>query len=195
MVDVEDVSVSFLNPSVLTVPKGTCGYRLGLKAKSDVLGKTALSLVFLDADGTAIEERTLATLVEVWATFYRTKETLKRGVVITRDNLESERLLLNDYPKRSIFTVEEIIGKETKSTLAKHTIIAEWMLREVPLIKGGAPIVLIYSGNGVHIRAQGQALDDGYAGSFIRVKSRFKSKKVVIGEVIDEKSVRVPLIN
>ncbi|RAP39160.1 flagella basal body P-ring formation protein FlgA [Candidatus Marinamargulisbacteria bacterium SCGC AAA071-K20] len=196
MISKNDIEANILNKDILSdiTPKAV-GFTYDIPEKSNVLGRTVIPLKLLDSQGHIIETKQVLSEVKAFTLFHKSKRLVKRGEVIDENDLNSVKLNMANYSKRQLMQKEDIIGKETKSSIAKDTIFGSWMIRDVPTIRQGAMVNLIFSENGLHLKAKGRALDDGFIGGFIRVQSSYKANKIIIGEVLNETNVKVSILN
>lgn len=196
MVSKSKIEVSLLNRDMLTqLPEGASSVEFVIPEGSNVVGRTILPLQILNRSNELIETKQLLSEVKVMYTFYKTNRLLKRGELLRASDLAPVELNVANYSDRQLLMLAEIVGKEAKTTIAKNTIVGDWMVREMPLIRQGEMVNLVFQENGLLLKAKGKALEDGLLGSYIRVQSSMKANKIIVGEVINEKSVKVSMLN
>ena len=191
----DDIKVEVFNQDLLkNLPDDILYYKFKFKKKSDVLGKTILPLYFYDIFNREILKRELATEVTARAYFVKVKSLVKGGRIIKKEQVEKVYLDYKGHSDRSYRRIEDVVGQEAVSTIATDTVLAEWMLRRVPVIQKGDSIHLLVTNKGLTLTMKGKALDDGGIGDTIRVQSSFQSKKILEGEVVNETTVRVHIL-
>jgi flagellar basal body P-ring formation protein FlgA len=196
MINREDIKIDVLNKeAVSSFHTDAVDFTYTIPEKSNVVGRTVLPLKLLNANGEIVQTKQVLAEVKAYTTFYKSNRLVKRGSVLSASDLTAVKLNLGQHSKRQILVKEDLVGKEVKSSLAPDTILGSWMVRDVPDIKQGSMVTLVFSENGLLLKAKGRALDDGFIGKFIRVQSSYKANKIIIGEVLNETNVKVSLIN
>lgn len=122
-----------------------------------------------------------------------TYETIIQVPVLTRqlgtsDVIEASDLGSIDMPERqlhkdTVTDASSIIGKSPRRGISPDRPIRTAEIMEPVVIKKGQPVDMTFTTPYVHIRAQGEALEDGSVGALIRVKNN-KSEKAVSARVV-----------
>jgi flagella basal body P-ring formation protein FlgA len=186
------IKVVFFNGDELTYPNGSESYQFSFPERSNVLGRTLLPITFVDHDGVQIKRVKIAAEVTAKSYYFRAVKQLKWRHKVTVDDVE--RVLLDTYgkPPRSFASMAAILGKEVKSTIAKHTIFSFFMVQQPKIVRKGDHVLILLNQEGVSLRLTGRALDDGALNEDIRVKSSYKTRRILQGEVINENTVSIP---
>ena len=108
-------------------------------------------------------------------------ETMVAVPVVTRqfsagDVIEKSDITLQQIPERqlrkdTITDANIILGKSPKRMISANRPIRATEIAEPVVVKKGQMVEMTYTTPGVHIRDQGEALEDGSVGSIIRVKN------------------------
>ena len=94
--------------------------------------------------------------------------------------------LSGDFFKNS----EQIVGMQAKTTIKSDNFIYFHDIKNPVIIKAHDIIDLLLSGSGFTITVKGRAIQSGAMGDLIKVQN-IKSKKVVSGVIIDNKTVKI----
>jgi flagella basal body P-ring formation protein FlgA len=186
------ISVQIINLEILTYPTGSARFQFDIPQASDVLGKTILPLQFLNDSGDVIETVKVYTHVTGKAYYIQTRMPLKRYDIITPDNVSRVLRYASGNTHDTHLSLEDIMGKQLKSTVPRHTIISHRILQEKQLIRSGQQVGLVIENEGISLRLKGLAMDDGARNQMVRVKVNYQSNQILQGEVINESTVRVP---
>ncbi len=95
---------------------------------------------------------------------------------------------LERCPRKEFSNAEELINYVALRRIEKEEIIKRSYLRKEPLIRRGEEINVIYRSGALEISFYGIALENGYFGEYIRIKSR-NTGKILKGKVISEGAV------
>ena len=143
--------------------------------------------LFEFADGTY--KRVYAT-VDAQQTVVRTVRPLKRGTVLSRQDLYLAPADVNRMPKNALTNLEYAIGKMLKRSVRSGAILTESLVVEKPLIRKGQKVTIIYEKPGLRLTAPGIAKEDGYRGKSIEVMNLW-SKRLTVGFVKDASTVNI----
>ena len=116
---------------------------------------------------------------------------LLRGVPISKDDLSLKEVDLFQAKGELVYDPKQVIGKSPRRNIPPGTPITLEILENSSVIKRGDIITLLIEARNLRIRALGKALQRGYVGKMIKAIN-VDSKKVVYGEVIDSKTIRIP---
>ncbi|WP_110954133.1 flagellar basal body P-ring formation chaperone FlgA [Anaerosinus massiliensis] len=116
--------------------------------------------------------------------------TLPRKYILTKEDVRLENSDTSKLEPGYITDIDQVIGLVTKRVLQDGTPLSKNMLEKPVIIKRMAMVNIVSNINGIVVKVDGQALQDGREGSFIRVKN-VNSNKIVSGKVIDSSTVEV----
>ena len=168
-----------------------------LKIKDSVLnmiaGKENLPVdVYLDG-----KYKTLIFLkvkVDVYKEIFLTSAYVKRGEILSEQNIKKERKNLSSIPNNIIYNADNIYGNEALRDLAPNTPISGNVMKIRPAILRGEIVTLKIKSRNLTLVGQGEALEDGYIGKNIKVKViNFLSNKIVSGKVIGRSEVQIEI--
>jgi flagella basal body P-ring formation protein FlgA len=191
-VDSKDVRVVILNEAAIDDVSVTIGSSvLDLEEDIDVLGKTVRPVTLLTKDGHFLDKLQVVVLVEAKITYFKSSKRIHKGDIIRKDDFYPIILDMKGRPKKSIFFLEEIVGQQAAYAITAGTIITRRMVRDFPDVEVGDIITVFLVGENLELKIKGQALDEGYTGDTIRLKSDVHKKKMLKGEIIGPSSVQV----
>jgi len=138
---------------------------------------------------------------EVQKLFLRAKLSIRDIVPVTsgpltpKDELNSENVRWEMRPLTSLLhlpvvNAKQLEGKRVRMSLPAGSIIYQDQLYQVPLIKRGDEVNLVYQDDRIRLTTSALSLGSGVKGEKIRVQNK-DSKKEVWAEVVDNRTVRV----
>ncbi len=115
---------------------------------------------------------------------------IERGEIITQDKVRWEDRYISKYI-RDILTEDAILSDyEAIRMIKSGEIIKKRFLRKRYLVKRGDMVRLFYRRGSIEISYEGEALENGYRGSLIRVRV-LSSGKIIKGRVLSEGEVEI----
>ena len=146
--------------------------------------------VKVKAKGVPDEKIYLRAKVSIIEDVVRAKRIVRRKEIIAADDLEIAKIDVSLYPYGYFNDKDLIIGMQSNSTISKGAVIAEWMVKEPPVIERNDKISIFVNIGEIAAEAEGVALEDGSIGEEIKVKNT-SSKKELKAVVVDEGVVEV----
>ena len=142
--------------------------------------------------GEIAEKLFVRAKVEVFNKVVVAKKRIKRGEIITEEDLALEERDIAMLPQKYFENLGEVIETEAKTTIPKESTIFEWMIKEIPLVHRGDEISILVTAPDLLVKTKGVALEDGYLDKKIKVK-RVESKTTLEGILISPHEVEVKL--
>ena len=130
--------------------------------------------------------------VEVFKNVVIALRSIKRGEVIQVEDLGMESRDIASIPQRYFDQIFQVADMEAKTSIPRNSTIFEWMIKEIPLVHRGDDVLIRVSAPNLKVKVKGRALEDGYLGKWIKVKSE-KSKDPLEGILISSSEVEVRL--
>ena len=117
------------------------------------------------------------------------KHNLKKGELIQESDLKF------DYRNNSVgngFFIDKniLIGREINQNLSRGQIIKVRHLKERFTVVEGQAIIIYADLNGINVKMDGNALQNGHLNEWIKVRNN-SSGKVVEGKIINEKKILI----
>lgn len=120
------------------------------------------------------------------------RRPLAKGATLTHADIDVERrdaaMLRSGYFTRR----EDVIGGVIKRRVAAGSTLEAEYVGPALLIRRGDEVVLIAQGGGIEVRSFGEAVSDGAAGQWVKVRNR-ATNRIVQGQVIEHGVVQVRL--
>ncbi len=138
-----------------------------------------------------------------WSIYVPVRIALFREVLVTRSALpRGHRIQAGDLERvpRDIYRLhqgfftdpEQVTGMVTRAPLLAGRVLTRSQLRPQVAIRRGNRVILVAGDGPIEVRMAGIALASGSVGQRIRVRN-LRSRRVVEGDVIDSRTVRVGL--
>ena len=116
--------------------------------------------------------------------------SMRRGDVITPDDIKLVEYDLNQLFHGYYFNPKEIIGLVPIRTLPAGNIVNPKYVRLPDIVKRSQSVKIIYEKKNIQISSRGIALEKGALGDVIRVQNA-NSKKILDAEVISASTVKI----
>lgn len=190
----DDFRISFVNRSLLfQLPQEAERLELNFPARGTVIGRTVIPLILYDKYNDVVDQIQLITDVDADRIAFRTKRELKRHEKIRSDDLIPVKASIQNLPYGTVFKEQEIVGKETNTIIQKGSIVTEQQVRSVPIIHQGDHVTVALINQGMALKVDAVALDEGQIGDTIRVQTQWKTKKIMKGVILDSSQVKVDI--
>jgi flagella basal body P-ring formation protein FlgA len=128
--------------------------------------------------------------LHVFAEVVVTSQPLAHYEPISLDKVRLERRDLGQTPLQPVTSLEGLEGKQAAYPIAVNQVVTVTMVESPRVIRRGGAITLVYESAGLRVETPGRAAEPGRVGDHIRVENP-SSGKVVDGQVLDEKTVKV----
>ncbi len=142
------------------------------------------------ADGQPFAQTTISGKFYVLGDIYVPAKNIDKGEIITPDMLKTIQVRMNRIKPMFVVDLDKLVNKEAKKYLKAGKIITDRDIGEKILIHKNDLITVVYQTKKMQITARGQARQDGAKGDKIEVENT-KSKKILVGEVVDADTVKV----
>jgi flagellar basal body P-ring formation protein FlgA len=100
-----------------------------------------------------------------------TRRPVSRGETLSHADIESRLLDISDETRGYFVAPEDVIGRSASRHLPNASILNAGMLTQSTLVERGDSVIIEVRSGGLHLRAQGTALEDGLEGAQIRVRN------------------------
>jgi len=152
---------------------------------SGPLGRAVFSLGFRNG-----EKKLAQVQISAFDYVVATRRPIKQGQVIEKEDIYLSLMDVRRMPKEGLTRLESGVGKVAVRNLEINMPVTEQYLGNVPVIKKGQRVTLIFSAPGLKITTQGEAREDGHTGRQMRVVNLY-SNKDVRGVPLDDSRVLV----
>ncbi len=137
-----------------------------------------------------IESKQIRLFIHKFAEVLIVNDRVSRFQEIAESAVSLERREITDLRELPLTSIEPLAGQRAKRNLMKGTILTTGDIEPLPAIMAHRDINLIYVSGLCRVTSQGESLQDGKVGDFIKVKNK-SSGKIVIARVIDETAASV----
>ena len=128
--------------------------------------------------------------IELWKKVVVTKRALRRGQLITADDVVLRETQLQQLSNSYLTAVDQAIGKEPLQNINAETALSLNRLAQPKLVKRGEQVVIIAGTGSVNVRMTGTAMSDGRKNQQISVRN-LRSDRIIKARVIDVGTVQV----
>lgn len=115
---------------------------------------------------------------------------LPRGTPLTPDDVRLMKRDLTTLPFGYVQDPAKVVGNQLKQPLTAGSVLLPSQIEGRRLVRRGETVTIISNTTGLTVRMQGQAMADGAAGDWIKVRNPL-TKKEVSGQVTAEGQVQV----
>ncbi len=134
----------------------------------------------------------LPVRVQIFADILVAAHPLARGVPLTQTDVTLSRQDLAVVAGTALTDPAQAVGKRLRYPVATGAALNAGLLDLPPLVKRGQAVTIVSTGQGLEVRAAGEALADGTSGETIRVRNLL-TRKVIQATVLEAGVVRVAL--
>ncbi|MBN1380252.1 MAG: flagellar basal body P-ring formation protein FlgA [Deltaproteobacteria bacterium] len=186
----ETIRVNFLTEEPdLSDQKKTLTLRVEPAGYYDFIGNTSFLVRFYE-DATLLRTETVRTRIEVRRNMVVASKALPAGTILTEGDLLKTKKWVHRINTHAIATMKDAIGKRLTRQIQPGMEIVDNMLREVPLIKKGKPVKVIYHTDLMKIVTVALPEEDGSAGAIIKLRN-LSSNKIIYGRVVSDSIVEL----
>jgi len=186
-IDFKDAEKIFSDISSI---KGKLTFELDFPQNRRIAGKMILPFIVY-SDGEINTHAYIDSDVKIYKYVIIASTKLKKGDIISSDNIKSVETDISVLPDSVIFDKNKVLGLETSTLIPSGTVLLNFMVRKVPMIKKGEIVDMTMRSSQLVLRTKVIALSDGYFGNIINVKN-INSKKILAGKIVSSVEVQVP---
>ena len=132
----------------------------------------------------------LNTKVLVSQQVIKTKRAVKRGEILSNDEIRVETVQTERPSQNAITNIDHALGYEVARNLPVGKILIPNFIKRPALGNRGDKILIMAQKGGMTITTPGILKEDGYENAMVRVLN-IESKKVIYGRLVDSNTVKV----
>jgi len=132
----------------------------------------------------------LNTKVLVSQQVVKTKRPVKRGEILSNDEIGMETVQTERPSQNAITNIDHALGYEAVRNLSAGKILIPNFIKRPALGNRGDKILIMAQKGGMTITTPGILKEDGYENAMVRVLN-IESKKVIYGRLVDSNTVKV----
>jgi flagella basal body P-ring formation protein FlgA len=171
------------------LPIGDLLIEVNAPKHNDWLGNVLFSIEF-GIDGRKVKNISVPVTIEVLSTMVVAYRPLGKNQPITPNDIRVVEWNLAKAPVDAIVDPRMAIGRKTNRAIAADAILCSGQLDTLPILQSGDIVHIVAESSTMRISTQGMVKKNGAPGDRIQVMN-LSSKKVVVAQVIDERTVRV----
>jgi len=185
------VRVDFLSEEKEAASQNNRGLILRVEpsGNQDFIGDTVF-LVKSFKGGTLVKTESVRARIEVLQDVATAARMLPAGTVLAQSDIRIVRRWVRRIHPHALTEVEAVSGKRLTIQVASGVEILATMLKEVPLVKRGKMVKIVFDSGPMQIVTVGLSEEDGVAGNIIRVKN-ITSNKIIYARVLSESVVGI----
>ena len=132
----------------------------------------------------------LNTKVLVSQQIIKTKRAVKRGEILSNDEIRVETVQTERPSQNAITNIDHALGYEAARNLSAGKILIPNFIKRPALGNRGDKILIMAQKGGMTITTPGILKEDGYENAMVRVLN-IESKKIIYGRLVDSNTVMV----
>jgi flagella basal body P-ring formation protein FlgA len=140
--------------------------------------------------GNLLRTESIRTRIEVLRDVVTAARGMPAGSVLTENDIRTVRRWARRIHQHSLPSMEAVSGKRLTIQVASGAEILATMLKEVPLVRRGKMVKMVFDNGPMQIVTVGMSEEDGVAGNIIRVKN-ITSNKVIYARVLSDSIVGI----
>jgi flagella basal body P-ring formation protein FlgA len=184
------VRVDFLSKEPESIPQNRdLILRVEPSGNQDFIGDMVF-LVKPFKGGNLLRTESVRTRIEVQRDVVTAARGLPAGTILTESDIRIVRRWVHRIHQHSLPSPEETSGKRLTMQVASGTEILATMLKEVPLVRKGKMVKMVFDNGAMQIVTVGLSEEDGVAGNIVRVKN-ITSNKIIYARVLSDSLVGI----
>ncbi|MCE5264226.1 MAG: flagellar basal body P-ring formation chaperone FlgA [Deltaproteobacteria bacterium] len=186
----ESVRVDFLSEEPGSVPQSpSLTLRVEPAGNLDFVGDTVF-LVKAFRGGSLLRTESVRARIEVLRDVVTAARGMASGTILSESDLRTVRRWVRRIPPNALVSTESAAGKRLAVQVVAGTEILTPMLKEIPLVRRGKMVKMVFENGPMQIVTVGMSEEDGVAGNIIRVKN-VTSNKTIYAKVLSDSIVGV----
>lgn len=186
----EAVRVDFLSEEPeSTTPNRSITLRVEPTGNPDFIGDMVF-LVKSFKGGSLLRTESIRTRIEVLRDIVVAARALSTGTTLTDGDVKTLRKWVRRIHPQSLSSTEATSGKRLTIQVASGTEILATMLKDIPLVRKGKMVRMVFNNGLMHITTVGLSEEDGFAGHIVRVKN-ITSNKIIYAKVLSDSLVGI----
>jgi flagella basal body P-ring formation protein FlgA len=141
-------------------------------------------------DGNLLKTESVRTRIEVLQDVVTAARGLPAGTVLAESDIRTVRRWIRRIHPHSLPSMEATSGKRLTMQVASGAEILATMLKEVPLVRKGKMVKMVFDNGSMQIVTVGLSEEDGVAGNIVRVKN-ITSNKIIYARVLSDSLVGI----
>jgi flagella basal body P-ring formation protein FlgA len=140
--------------------------------------------------GNLLRTESVRTRIEVLQDVVTAARMLPSGTILVESDIRTVRRWIRRIHPHSLNSIEATSGKRLTIQVASGVEILATMLKEIPLVKKGKMVKIVFDNGPMQIVTVGLSEEDGVAGNIVRVKN-ITSNKIIYARVLSDSVVGI----
>jgi len=184
------VRVDFLSEEQESIPQNRdLILRVEPAGNQDFIGDMVF-LVKSFRGGNLLRTESVRTRIEVLQDVVTAARGLPAGTVLAGSDIRTVRRWVRRIHPHSLPSMEAASGKRLTIQVASGAEILATMLKEIPLVRKGKMVKIVFDNGPMQIVTVGLSEEDGVAGNIVRVKN-ITSNKIIYARVLSDSVVGI----
>ena len=184
------VRVDFLSEEKESIPQNRdVVLRVEPAGNQDFVGDMVF-LVKSFKGGNLSRTESVRTRIEVLQDVVTAARGLPAGTVLAESDIRTVRRWVRRIHPHALPSMEATSGKRLTIQVASGAEILATMLKEVPLVRKGKMVKMVFDNGSMQIVTVGLSEEDGVAGNIVRVKN-ITSNKIIYARVLSDSLVGI----
>ena len=172
------------------LPRGEVSYRILKKGRHLKEGGYQTFEIEFNVNGKSIRKVPVRTYIKLYKDILIAKDTIKEDHIIRESDILKVRRNVDRMPSAYVTDEKNILGKVASRAINPNEIIKETTVSEVPVVKSGDQLMIVFETPNLRLTAPGISLQKGGLGDRIQVRN-LQSKILVYATVQDKNHVQV----
>ncbi len=173
----------------ITIPTGKINLTYQKFGGNKTAGRLPMTLLIKNDDRYKKRIRVNSRVV-VSQEVIKTIRSVKRGDILTEDDIQLETIQTERPLKNAMASLEHALGYEASRNLPSGKILTQKTVKIPALGSKGDKVLILAEKGGMKITAPGILKEDGYEDAMVRVLN-MESKKTIYGRLVDANTVKV----
>lgn len=186
--EMTEVTIDYRGKDII-LPSGELEVNFSLPGRRARLGRFPLQAKIM-VNNVFQKKLRLTAKVERSIALVRTSRRVRRGEILTEEDVVLEISKSNRSFKTAITSLEDAVGFEAVHGIGAGRVVTVNSLRKPPLVEKGDRVTLVVEKGSMKITAPGVVREKGFENSLIEVLN-LQTKKMVFGKVLDPQTVKV----
>ena len=176
-------------PGAVELPMGEISHEVTASPRERFVGNVSVTIQFI-VNGEKERSLRVTGKVELFQNVVHTTRALQRNDIILETDIELQKMSVSDASDRFMHSIDQAVGKKVLRSTGLHQPLLAAGIEQLKALKRGASVTIIHEQAGLRLTAKGQAKEDGYIGSTIRVVN-VMTNRMINCRILDATTVQV----
>ena len=149
-----------------------------------------IARVTILSNGKKLETFGVPVKLTVWDKVWVTSDFIKRGETLSSANLTLENKNITFIAENALRENDFPQGNMVRKSFMEGEVLDKRYLESIPIVMRNSPVSVIFQSSYITVTIEGEALDNGKIGDYIKVRSK-AYRREYIGQVISANTILV----